>query len=118
MRQMVLRLRWCATGAATAMVLLAAWATPALAQDDDEQDAPTPADLGTVIDNATTWVVGIIFGVATLFATVGAALYMMAGGDPAQLERGKTAMKSALVGYALALLAPVLLAIVEGILGV
>jgi hypothetical protein len=93
--------------AAAAAILLVASASPALAQ----------ADLPTVISNATAWIVGILVGLATLFLTVGGALYLMAGGDPGQIEKAKTALKSALLGYALAVLAPVLLAIVRGILG-
>ena len=93
--------------ATTVAVLLAAPATPAVAQ----------ASLPTVISNATSWIVGILVGLATLFLTLGGALYLMAGGDPGQVERAKTALKSALLGYALAVLAPVLLSILRGILG-
>jgi hypothetical protein len=76
------------------------------------------ADLPTVLSNATRWVVGILATVATLFLTIGGARYLMAGGDPGEVERAKGALKSAGVGYALALLAPVLLQILRGILGV
>ena len=93
--------------ATTVAVLLAAPASPAVAQ----------ASLPTVISNATSWIVGILVGLATLFLTLGGALYLMAGGDPGQVERAKIALKSALLGYALAVLAPVLLSILRGILG-
>jgi hypothetical protein len=76
------------------------------------------ADLPTVLNNATKWVVGILATVATLFLTIGGARYLMAGGDPGEVERAKGALKSAGIGYALALLAPVLLQILRGILGV
>ena len=39
------------------------------------------------------------------------------GGDPAQTEQAKSNFKSALIGYALAVLAPVILEILQGILG-
>lgn len=84
------------------------------------QPAPTPAPtdkLNTVIGNITGWVVGIAFGVATLFATIGFLRYLAAGGDPAEVEKAKSAWKNAAIGYAGALLAPVLLAIVKGWLG-
>ena len=55
------------------------------------------------------WIVGLLAGVATLFLTVGGVRYLMAGGDPAEVERAKSALKSAALGYALAVLAPVLL---------
>lgn len=84
--------------------------------------APEPgedptADLRQVVDNATNWIAGIAFAVATLFATAGLALYMMAGGDTTQIERAKVAFKAAGVGYAGVVLAPVLLGIVGQILG-
>ena len=42
---------------------------------------------------------------------------MAAGGDPAQVEQAKGNFKSALYGYALAVLAPVILQALQGILG-
>ncbi|MEV0733693.1 pilin [Polymorphospora sp. NPDC050346] len=74
-------------------------------------------DLPTVINNLTAWIVGILVGIATLFLTYGGALYLMAGGDPGQVEKAKGALKGAATGYALAVLAPVLLSILRGILG-
>lgn len=102
--------------AATALALLAlsAVATPALAADS----IPLAVnDLPTVIDNLTKWITGIIAAVATLFLTIGGAQYLMAGGDPAQVERAKGSLKSAGIGYALALLAPIILTILKNILG-
>ena len=76
-----------------------------------------PHDLPTIIRNLTVWIVGILAGVATLFLTVGGVRYLMAGGDPAEVERAKSALKSAAIGYALAVLAPVLLQILRSIVG-
>jgi hypothetical protein len=74
-------------------------------------------DLPTVINNLTAWIVGILAVVATLFLTVGGLRYLIAGGDPSEVERAKSALKNAAIGYALALLAPVLLDVLRGILG-
>jgi hypothetical protein len=74
-------------------------------------------DVPTVINNLTVWIVGILVGLATLFLTAGGAMYLLAGGDPGQVERAKGALKSAAVGYALAVLAPVLMTILRAILG-
>jgi Type IV secretion system pilin len=112
MRRMLKTLMGGAGCAATAAVVVLTAATPAWAQTE-----PTGDELATVIANATAWIVGILVGLATLFLTIGGALYLMAGGDPGQIEKAKTALKSALIGYALAVLAPVLLAILDGILG-
>jgi len=80
--------------------------------------APTPTDrLNTIMGNITAWVIGILVGVATLFLTIGGLRYLAAGGDPAEVEKAKGAFKSALIGYALAILAPVLLSVVQGWIG-
>jgi hypothetical protein len=97
--------------AVTAIVTAAA-AAPALAAAP-----PGPHDLPTIVHNLTVWIVGILAGVATLFLTVGGVRYLMAGGDPAEVERAKSALKSAAFGYALAVLAPVLLQVVQSIVG-
>jgi len=73
--------------------------------------------LPVIISNITTWIVGLLIGVATLFLTIGGLRYLAAGGDPAEVEKAKSALKSALIGYALAVLAPVLLAVVQGWIG-
>jgi hypothetical protein len=97
--------------AATTTVALAS-ASPAYAAD-----AGT-ARLNTILNNATGWLVGILATLATLFLTVGGVRYLMAGGDPGEIEKAKGSFKSAVLGYALAALAPIVVLIVKGILGV
>ncbi|WP_200215424.1 pilin [Micromonospora coerulea] len=70
-----------------------------------------------VIDGIQSWIMGIVAAVATLFLVIGGLRYMTAGGDPAQVEQAKGNLKSALMGYALAVLAPVILQVLQGILG-
>ena len=94
-----------------AAALLVIFATPAFAQGTG---APT---LSGVIDNLRNWIVGILAGVATLFLTIGGLRYLTAGGDPGQVEKAKTALKSAAIGYALAILAPLLVSILASIVG-
>ena len=103
-----------ATLLAATILATAATVAPAIAA------APMPVaanDLPTIIRNLTVWIVGLLAGVATLFLTVGGVRYLMAGGDPAEVERAKSALKSAAIGYALAVLAPVLLQILRDIVG-
>jgi succinate dehydrogenase/fumarate reductase cytochrome b subunit len=101
------------TAVAVAMLAVLAGAGPAWAAPD-----PAPTDrINTIIGNITTWIVGLLIGVATLFLTIGGIRYLAAGGDPTEVEKAKSALKSALVGYALAILAPVLLGIVKGWIG-
>ena len=74
-------------------------------------------DLPAVINNLQTWVMGILAAVATLFLVLAGVYYATAGGDPTQVDKAKGAFKNALVGYGLAVLAPVLLQVVKGIVG-
>jgi hypothetical protein len=73
--------------------------------------------LPTVIANLQTWIMGILAAVATLFLVLAGVYYATAGGDPAQVDKAKGALKNALVGYGLAVLAPILLEVVKGIVG-
>ena len=73
--------------------------------------------LADVINGIRGWIMGILAVVATMFLTVGGLRYMSAGGDPSQVEAAKGNFKSALLGYALAVLAPVILGILADIVG-
>lgn len=78
---------------------------------------PGAPSLGGVIDALRLWLVGILAGLATLFLTIGGIRYLTAGGDPAEVERAKIALKSAAIGYALAALAPLLVSILQSVVG-
>ena len=79
---------------------------------------PLAADsISQVLNNTTLWIVGILAGLATLFLTIGGVRYLMAGGDPAEVEKAKTALKSAAIGYALAILAPVIVTVLKSLVG-
>ncbi|GAA4259909.1 pilin [Dactylosporangium darangshiense] len=73
--------------------------------------------LPVIIGNITAWIVGLLVGVATLFLTIGGLRRLAAGGDPTEIEKANSAFKNALIGYALAVLAPILLAVVQGWIG-
>jgi hypothetical protein len=73
--------------------------------------------IAQVISNTTAWIVGILAGVATLFLTIGGLRYLMAGGDPAEVEKAKTALRSAAIGYGLAILAPVIVTVLKSLAG-
>ena len=75
------------------------------------------ASIAQVISNLTAWIVGILAGVATLFLTIGGLRYLMAGGDPGEVEKAKTALKSAAIGYGLAILAPVIVTVLKSLVG-
>lgn len=73
--------------------------------------------LPKIVSNLRTWLMGILAGVATLFLTIGGVRYVMAGGDPSEVERAKAAFRSAGIGYALAVIAPVVLSVLQSIIG-
>jgi hypothetical protein len=102
------------TALATAAALTAA-AQPALAGPAGHVLAVAP--IGQVITNITNWITGILAGLATLFLTIGGLRYLMAGGDPSEVERAKTALRSAAIGYGLAILAPVIVTILKSLVG-
>lgn len=121
-RRILFRIAAVTTGVAAGVAALLTGAGPANAippASGPRAAAPILAadNLPTIIDNITTWITGLLIGVATLFLTIGAIRYLAAGGDPTEIEKAKSALKSALVGYALAVLAPILLAVVQGWIG-
>lgn len=63
-----------------------------------------------VVDNIRLWLLGILAAWATLCLTVGFLRYT--SGEPGEVEKGKLAFRSAAIGYAGALLAPLLVTIV------
>jgi Type IV secretion system pilin len=73
--------------------------------------------LDQVISNLRVWITGLLAALATLLLMIGGVRYILAAGDPGMHEKAKAAIRTALIGYALALLAPVLTSIVQQIVG-
>jgi len=71
-----------------------------------------PASIEVVVDRIRLSLIGILVAVATLFLTVGGLRLTAANGDPGEVEKAKTALKSAAIGYGLAGLAPLFVTIV------
>lgn len=93
--------------------VLAAAAGPASAQ-------PVLAVAGSfdeVLNNLRNWIVGILALIATVCLTVGGTRYLICSGDPGEVERAKVALKAACIGYALAMLAPVVVTVLKSIVG-
>jgi hypothetical protein len=79
-----------------------------------------PAGLGEVVsilETVRNALVAVLTALAIAALTYAGIRYVVAGGDPGGIEKAKTAAKSAVVGLGLAFLAPVLVAIVKGIIG-
>jgi Type IV secretion system pilin len=100
-----------------AIVLLILSVPSAAFADSTRPIYPAANDLPTVITNIRTTIMLLLFGVATLFALLGAVYRVTAGGDPTLQEKSKLAFKNAAYGYGLAVLAPVLFSILADIVG-
>ncbi|WP_232074557.1 pilin [Phytohabitans suffuscus] len=70
---------------------------------------PTVTSLDQVIDNIRLWLLGILAAWATFCLVVG--FFRYTSGDQDEVEKGKVAFRSAGIGYAGALLAPLLVTI-------
>ena len=97
-------------------VLLAESALPAAACATG-RTALAVASIDQTISNITAWIVGILAGLATMFLTVGGLRYLMAGGDPGEVEKAKNAVRGACIGYLVALLAPAIVTVLKGLVG-
>lgn len=114
-RRAVRRIVRVAAHIATVALMLS---VPAAAYADTGEPVILAAkELPAVIASLQTWVMGILAAVATLFLVLAGVYWATAGGDPAQVDKAKGALKNALIGYGLAVLAPVLLQVVKGIVG-
>jgi len=74
-------------------------------------------DINTVLDSIRNWLAGLLAALATLFLTIGGVRYVIAAGNPRMMDEGKAAIRSALLGYALAALAPMLVDILRRVIG-
>lgn len=100
--------------AATLAVLLTATTT---ASAEPTQVLALARSVDDVLNNVRNWIMGILALLATVFLTIGGVRYVLANGDPGEVEKAKQAFKSAGFGYGLAALAPLVVEILKGIVG-
>ncbi|GGK36536.1 hypothetical protein GCM10010124_31490 [Pilimelia terevasa] len=101
----------------TAIALAVAVPEAAYADPGDGTAVLAANTLPQVIANLQSWVMGLLAAIATLFLVLAGVYWATAGGDPSAVERAKAALRNACIGYGLAVLAPVLLGVVKGIVG-
>ncbi|MGY2116035.1 pilin [Nocardia gipuzkoensis] len=119
-RARVVRVRRWATLAATACtvaVVLVVAAGSAAASPPEPQVLAIASSLDQVLDNLRNWLIGILAALATVCLTVAGARYLIGAGDPAEMEKAKSAFRAACLGYALAMLAPVIVTVLKSIVG-
>jgi hypothetical protein len=98
-------------------VLLATAIDPVPASAATTRVVAVAASVSTVLTNIRNWIMGILASVATVFLTIGGLRYVIANGDPGEVQKAKTAFKSAALGYGLAALAPLVVTVLQGIVG-
>lgn len=108
--------RW-PTPLTAAIVAVTVLAVPSVALADPVHTVALAGSVGTVLDNVRNWIMGILAGLATVFLTIGGVRYVMAAGDPGEVQKAKIAFKSAGIGYGLAALAPLVVTVLKGIVG-
>ena len=110
---------WRRVGLAAALgtVVLILSAPAAAFADTGDPVVLAANSLPVVIANLRAWIMGILAAVATLFLVLAGVYWATAGGDPGQIDKAKGALRSALIGYGLAVLAPILLQVVQGVVG-
>ena len=95
--------------------LLLALSTPAVAETTHVVALARTID--DVLGNIRNWIMGILALLATVFLTIGGVRHVIANGDPGEIQKAKQAFTSAAFGYGLAMLAPLVVEILKGIVG-
>lgn len=70
-----------------------------------------------VLNNVQNLLMLVIGSLAVVMLTVGGIRYVAAGGDQEGIRAAKHTVRNALIGFAIALLAPVLIQIVKSVVG-
>lgn len=92
-------------------------AIPLCAHAETERTLALVGTTSQLFDNIRNWLMGILAGLATVILSVGGVRYLIAGGDTGEVEGAKRAFKAAAIGYCLAALAPLVLSILQQIIG-
>lgn len=106
------------------VVLLIGWLvaagvllTSSVARAETVQIVALAQTVDQVLNNIRNWIMGILALVTVVFLTIGGLRYLMASGDPGEVEKAKGAFKAAGIGFGLAALAPLVVEILKGIVG-
>lgn len=108
-RRGVLLLGWLAA----AGVLL----TSSAARADTVQIVALAQTIDEVLNNIRNWIMGILAGIAIVLFSIAGLRYLMASGEPGEVEKAKGALKAGCIGFGLAALAPLVVEILKGIVG-
>lgn len=102
------------------LVVLVAWnglVATGSAGAETTQVLALVTSLDQVLTNIRNWIMGLLALVATVFLTLGGVRYLLANGDPGEVEKAKGSFRNAALGYLLAALAPVIVDVLRGLVG-
>ena len=105
------RLRTTRLVLASAVLLLVSAAPEAAHASEPGPMVLAVKSIDQVVDNVRLWLLGILASWATLCLTV--AFFRYTSGEAEEVEKGKRGFRSAAIGYAGAVLAPLLVTIVD-----
>ncbi len=114
-RRPTIRARRLAVAAGLTVAVL--WSSAAEASAAPVMILAQAVSVDQVLTNIRNWVVGILALLATVSLTIGGLRYILGNGDPGEIEKAKSAFRGACVGYALAVLAPLVVTVLKGIVG-
>jgi hypothetical protein len=98
------------------LVALAAAAPTAHAADPPATpNLQLATSIDQVFNNIRNWLMGVLVGGAVVLFTLGGWRYLMGAGDPEEIHKAKIAFRSGAVGFGLAALAPLVVAILESL---
>jgi hypothetical protein len=101
----------------TEVAALALLLSASAAHAETAQVLALAGSIDQVLTNIRNWVMGILAGLATVFLSIGGVRRVMGGGDPGEQEKAKECFKAAAIGYGLAALAPLVVTVLQGIVG-
>nr|WP_254126434.1 pilin [Amycolatopsis sp. CA-230715] len=106
------------------VVLLLGWLVAAgvvltslVARAETVQVVALAKTVDEVLNNIRTWVMGILAGISLVLFSFAGLRYLLASGDPGEIEKAKGAFKAGCIGFGLAALAPLVVEILKGIVG-
>ena len=99
------------------LLVLALLLTASSAQADTVHTVALAASVEQVLTNIRNWIMGILAALATVFLSIAFVRRMTGAGDPGEIEKAKTAFRSACWGYVGALLTPLVIEVLKGFVG-
>ncbi|MCX2948958.1 MULTISPECIES: pilin [Lentzea] len=73
--------------------------------------------LDEVLNNIRNWIIGIAAAIATVCFSIGGLRLLINGSEPGEVDKAKASFKAGGVGFAIAMLAPLLVAILKTLVG-